>query len=58
MFMAWGMLMTMILDLVKWGGGKAKTARITGELEDAEELDMLEARIAARKAQQLTTTTP
>lgn len=55
MFKAWEIIMTLILDLATWGGGKAKTARIEGELEDAEAIDVLKDRIAARKAAQLVT---
>lgn len=50
MFLAWELIMKLILNLAQWGEGKARTARIEGELEDAEQLDMLATRIAARKA--------
>lgn len=50
MFLAWELLMKLVLNLAQWGEGKARTARIEGELEDAEQLDLLAERIAARKA--------
>lgn len=49
MFMAWELLMKLILNLAQWGEGKARTARIEGELEDSEQLDILKARIEARR---------
>lgn len=53
MFKAWELLMMLVLNLAQWGEGKARTARIEGELEDEEQLDVLRARIEARKAIQL-----
>lgn len=50
MFMAWELIMKLILNLAQWGEGKARTARIEGELEDEEQLDVLKDRINARKA--------
>ena len=56
MFRAWNILMEMILDLATWGGGKARTARIEGGIEDEEAIDDLTARVAARKAERLAIT--
>lgn len=56
MFMAWELLMKLVLNLAQWGEGKARTARIEGELEDEEQLDTLKERIAARKSALLATT--
>lgn len=55
MFLAWELIMKLILNLAQWGEGKARTARIEGELEDAEQLAILEERIKARKALAITT---
>ena len=54
MFLAWELIMKLILNLAQWGEGKARTARIEGELEDAEQLAILEERIKARKALAIT----